>query len=94
MKVEEIIEAVWSKKKDLILKSKSPDDRINLAVYMDYEYWVECMSEFNNADYCASSYEFYDSCTILGFPVYRVTPTRTRHGDVRHEPFKVVNLDV
>ena len=93
MKIEEVTEVVWSKRNELILKSKSPDDPINLAVYMDYEYWVECKREFVNAGYCGSSYEFYDADTVLGFPVYRVTPMTNRHGDVRHVPFRVVNLD-
>ena len=97
-RINEVIEAVWAKRRQIIIESKSPHAPINIAVYMDYEYYSMCKSEING-EVPASVHEFFDRDTILGFQVYKVykvykvVPMHTRHVEIKHPPFKVVNLD-
>lgn len=91
-RINEVIEAVWAKRRQIITESKSPDDPVNIVVYMDYEYYSMCKSEING-EVPVSVHEFFDRDTILGFQVYKVVPKHTRDGEIKHPPFKVVNLD-
>ena len=88
--INEVVEAVWTKQR--MVASKSPDSIPNIAVYMSYEYHSLCKSEING-EVTRAVHEFFDSDTILGFQVYRVINITNRHGEVKHPPFIVVNLD-
>lgn len=92
MKIEEVINAIFEKNIELTLKTKSPNDKIDIVVYMDYDFYTECKREFVNAGYCGTSYEFYESDSIFGYPVYRVLPRDNIHGNVRHARFRVVGF--
>ncbi len=58
-----------------------------LCIYMDYEYWSDCMREIKGG-VSHAIHEFHNRNVILGYPVYRVVS----YNEVNHVPFRVVQI--
>jgi hypothetical protein len=92
MKIEELCNAVSKKHYEIKTESVNSDYVPKIAIYMDYEYWRECVDEIKGA-VAGVVFEFYDHNTVMGYPVWKVAPTHGRDGEKVHAPFSVVNLD-
>lgn len=92
MLIEEVFQAVFEKQKELFIKAKTPDEKPNIAVYMDYEFYSMCACEIARGP-AGQTFEVIDTLTVLGYPIYRVPPMSNRHGEIRHPNYKVVNLN-
>lgn len=89
-KVHEVFEAVHK------LRGNTQEQRsrgAKIAVYMDYEYYIACMSEIG-AEMVAidsGSHHFYQNGTALGYPVHLVV--QKAFFAHTHPPFTVVLLE-
>lgn len=89
MKIKECIEAVYQLENKSI-REKGSNYQPNIVIYMEYDFFIECMQEI-----CGSVepfvYEFFEARTIMGYPVYRVTPHENiRTGQITHHaPWKI-----
>lgn len=92
MKIEEVCNAVSKKHYEIKTENIDIDYEPKIAVYMNYEYWRECMAEISGG-VGAGVFEFYDNHTVMGYPVWKVPPMHGRDGEKLHAPFIVVNLD-
>jgi hypothetical protein len=92
MKIEEALNALWKKSREL-QGQNGPEYVPQLAVYMDYDFYVECQREIHGP-VSNGVYEFSRQDTLSGYPVWTVTPRHTDGGQhVRHPPFTIVDLE-
>jgi hypothetical protein len=82
MKIKEVINAVDEKITDHCMKYGNEP---KLNIYMDYQYWDECMSDIVG-DVPSIEYEFFYNQTIFGHVVYLV---HANHVGKLHTPFLV-----
>lgn len=92
LKIDEVLVAIYEKHKEIINQEKHPEGKINIAVYMDYEYYSMCVFEEDSMTSFTVS-ALLKTGKILGFPVYRVAPIQVPAGEIKHPGFRVVNLD-
>jgi len=87
MEIDKVINALFHKKSDMIVKGDEP----NLAIYMDYEYYSICKAELKGR-LSIAQLEFSMDCTIFECPVYKVIPSYTDKGEIKHPPFKILAI--
>jgi len=92
MKIDEVINAIHDKRQSLILLSADCRHEPKLAVYMSYEYWVECKKEIQ-AGVSWPAFEFFREDTIFGLPVWKVPATIVDGASKEHAPFLIVNIE-
>lgn len=88
MKIDEVIRAV-NKKRYEALKT-GPTAKPVIRVYMDYDFWIECMDEIRGG-VDPHVYEFHTQGTLGGCDVF---PVPSNFRDKRHPPFEVVLVSV
>lgn len=86
MKINEVFDAVYKARVRAIRKDQYAEPIIR--VYMDHEYWEDCMAEING-EVSPSIFEFFSKNTILGHEVFQVLNNKNSK---RHAPFKVVDF--
>lgn len=91
-RIEEVAENIYSKRREI--RRRGPDEEPSLVIYMDYDYYGECMAEIRGE--CSSqAFEFMDQGTIFGHRVYQVVEGYTHKGcltPTRHIPWRVVEV--
>ena len=92
MKIDEIISAIHDKRKCLIALNADCNYEPILAVYMNYDYWVECKMEIQGEVSRAIDGFFHDD-TIMGYPVWKVSPSFAKEKNKEHVPFMIVNTE-
>lgn len=89
LKVHEVIDAIYSKRQQIIVKNKDSQYIPKLAVYMDYDFYAECKSEITGG-VSQPAFDFYHDDKIAGYPVWRVPPRITDCKQSKHAPFIIV----
>jgi len=90
MKIEEIISAIHDKRQSLIALNADYKHEPKLAVYMNYDYWVECKREIQG-EVSRSANEFFHDDTIMGYPAWKVPPSFAKGENKDHVPFLIVD---
>jgi len=72
-KIQKVIDAVGRKRQSYLSKGARCIPR--LVIYMDYEYWADCVNEIDG-QVPIGEYEFVSKNTIEGCPVWRVVPSQ------------------
>lgn len=83
-KIDEVIKAVNQELDRLYSEITDTTIKPDINIYMDIDYWHDCISELNG-EVGPWAYEFYVDRTIRGFPVWRVIPF-----EKTHPPFVIV----
>lgn len=89
MKIDELINAVASRKREAYARTTREGKEPHLAVYVTYEYWQEMLSELRGEISCLA-YETSRNGNIFGYPIYRVS--RHSSDGSLHPPFQVVEV--
>ncbi len=91
-RIEEVAENVYRKRSEI--QSRGPYEEPSLVIYMDYDYYGECMAEIRGE--CSSqAFEFIDQGTLFGHRVYQVVEGYQRRGcmaSIRHVPWRIVEV--
>ncbi len=83
IKIYEVFNAV----NDMRIKAKRETNKEpDIRIYMNYEFWHECMSECSH-EVSAGAFEFYSNQTFCGHIVYRVPDN---YKGKQHPSFEVV----
>lgn len=85
MRIKEVEKAIFYTRKNAFRESGGREPKIK--IYMDYDYWHECMQEIKGGVSCCSE-EFYRHHTVCGYKVWRVI---SNVDGSSHSPFEVIN---
>lgn len=92
MKIDDVAEELYKKYHQLMGESNKHDFSPKLAIYMDYDFYFECLAEINgNVSGCAM--DFMNNGVLMGYPVWMVPPRHDRNGQTNHSDFIIVDLD-
>jgi hypothetical protein len=90
--IEKVIEAIYYKCCDLVLQENNRTYMPKLAVYMDPDFYYECKADLKG-EMSPGAFEFYQGDKLYGYPVWIAIPRNDNGKMVKHESFRIVNLD-
>ena len=96
LKIDEVIDKVFEKEKNyMATDSYGPEDHPKFAIYMDIDFWLDCMKEITGEKVSTIAMEFFERDEILGHKVWRVTPNfiKQTSDNEKHDRYVVVLLD-